>query len=132
MTSEHRRRRPGRRLRRRRRRRREGRREDNCPTASNADQTNTDQGGAQPDGLGDACDPDDDGDGHADDVDNCPTNPNGGLIDQDRDGAGFSCDDPDPAPGPCANFKTGTAAADTLAGTAFGDFINGLAGNDSS
>jgi len=40
---------------------------DNCPTAANTNQTNTDVVVAPPgDGLGDACDPDDDNDGSSD------------------------------------------------------------------
>jgi len=35
-----------------------------------------------------------------------------------------------PAPGACANLRTGTAAADILTGGALGDRLRGLAGND--
>jgi hypothetical protein len=45
---------------------------DNCPTAPNGAQLNTDVAQAPPgDALGDACDPDDDNDGTADSADNC-------------------------------------------------------------
>ncbi|HYV86051.1 MAG TPA: FG-GAP-like repeat-containing protein [Patescibacteria group bacterium] len=67
---------------------------DNCPRASNPDQTDTDG-----DGQGDVCDscpasalPDVDGDGICQDVDSCPTVPNPGQEDTDGDGLGDACD----------------------------------------
>ena len=54
--------------------------EDNCPSVSNADQTDLDG-----DGQGDACDEDDDGDALADDDDKSQT-PNPGGLDLDGDG----------------------------------------------
>ena len=61
---------------------------DNCPFHANADQLNTD--GAN-DG-GNACDVNDDGDLHDDEVDNCPIHVNNDQRDFDRDGIGDACD----------------------------------------
>jgi hypothetical protein len=70
--------------------------EDNCPTESNPDQADLDE-----DTMGDACDPDIDGDGHLNELDCAPTNPeihpavletcgeledSGNAIDEDCDG----------------------------------------------
>jgi hypothetical protein len=64
--------------------------EDNCPQASNADQSDTDD-----DGQGDACDPDDDNDSVSDGSDNCPFDPNAEQSDTDGDSQGDSCDPDD-------------------------------------
>ena len=74
--------------------------------------------------------PDQDGDGHADSEDNCPTTPNPGLVDHDRDGIGSACDPGDLAPGPCANHRGGTSGPDLLRGSSFGDRITGGGDND--
>jgi hypothetical protein len=47
---------------------------DNCPNVTNPNQRDTDL-----DGLGDACDPDDDNDSVLDETDNCPRAPNGSF-----------------------------------------------------
>lgn len=60
---------------------------DNCPARTNADQLDSDG-----DGMGNACDADDDGDGVPDTGDNCPLAPNPSQADCDADGIGNACD----------------------------------------
>ena len=60
---------------------------DNCATAANADQTDT-----EADGIGDICDPDDDNDGIGDSTDNCRLVSNSSQLDTDNDGIGDPCD----------------------------------------
>ncbi|MGQ0795969.1 MAG: thrombospondin type 3 repeat-containing protein, partial [Nitrosopumilaceae archaeon] len=60
---------------------------DNCPLVDNPDQADTDG-----DGIGDACETDDDDDGTPDETDNCPLVVNADQADTDGDGIGDACE----------------------------------------
>jgi len=72
--------------------------DDNCRVTANGDQLNTDQAlfdagntTVTKDSNGDACDTDDDGDGVADTLDNCPKVANADQVDTDHNGTGDAC-----------------------------------------
>ncbi|MBM4371096.1 MAG: thrombospondin type 3 repeat-containing protein, partial [Deltaproteobacteria bacterium] len=67
---------------------------DNCPAHANPSQANLDG-----DSLGNACDPDDDGDGVPDGTDTCPMLWNPSQADLDGDGLGDPCDPDDDGDG---------------------------------
>lgn len=68
------------------------------------------------DRLGDPADPDDDNDGVADTVDNCPFVANGGQEDNDGDGAGDACDPLNDGDADVDGVPDGPVAADPLFG----------------
>lgn len=72
----------------------EGADRDNCPYIPNPRPENgAGQADLDKDGVGDACDPDIDGDGVENLSDNCPSIANEDQLDEDRNGLGNACDD---------------------------------------
>jgi hypothetical protein len=74
------------------------------------------------DAQGDACDPDLDGDGRANDADNCETVKNAGQADADRDGVGDACDS---TPRGHDNDRDGKLSADDACPNVYGTLANG-------
>ena len=87
---------------------------DNCLGVPNPDQNDLDL-----DGLGDACDPDIDADGHLNESDNCPFVSNAGQENLDGDAFGNACDN-------CPDDALNDADGDGIcAGTGFVDPMTG-------
>jgi hypothetical protein len=91
---------------------------DDCPFVANPGQEDFDL-----DGLGDACDPDDDGDGVPDESDDCPFAANAGQEDSDSDGLGDACD-PDRDGDGLANLEEYRHGADPTRADTDGDGLS--------
>ncbi|MCK5195620.1 MAG: thrombospondin type 3 repeat-containing protein, partial [Desulfobulbaceae bacterium] len=99
--------------------------DDNCPSTSNADQTDSDG-----DGLGDICDEDDDGDGVADTNDNCPLTVNTDQADLDADGLGDICDEDDDGDGVADTYDNCPLTANGDQADSDGDGIGNICDDD--